>query len=320
MLKDPVRGKRILFIGVKFYHYNDEIISKLKARGAEVVFFYERDITLKHAFIDSFLPDQMDKWQAQHYNGILTSISGQTFDYLLVIRGYKMPIGFESAVRSMNPNIRSILYQWDSLNNWNYLDAMGSFDRVYTFDYKDAEDLNIKYIPTFHTDEFAVLKPVKIKYDLFFFGNYTLERYQEMQKIIDFSVENGYRLKTHLFLSFKRYLRERIKGAKIDRKYVAFTRMNKYNYLQLFNESNIIVDITTETQSGLAMRVLDALGAGKKLITNNKHISAEPFYNPKQIYIVDPANFEIPASFFEEETFDKINYSIDTWIDRIFAD
>jgi len=320
MLKDPVKGKRILIIGVKFYHYNDEIIGKLRKRGADVVFFYERDITIRHALIDAFWPHRMDKWQEKHYGKILNAIRGQYFDYLLVIRGYKMPVSFSGAVRRISPGIKTILYQWDSLNNWNYLNVMQEFDRVYTFDYMDAEDLNIKYIPTFHTDEFSDMLPVRSKYDMFFFGNYTFERYQQMQKIIDFAEANGYKLKTHLFLSYKRYIRERTRGIKIERDKVAFYRMNKANYLKLFNDSNIIVDITTETQSGLSMRVLDTLAAGKKLITNNRHIMKESFYNPEQIHIVNPADFDIPGSFFKEETFEKINHSMDTWIDKIFAD
>ena len=317
---DPVKGKRILIVGVKFYHYNDEIIKKLKSRGADVRFFYERDVSIRHAFIDAFFSNYMDTWQERHYQRILKAISGDQFDYLLVIRGYKMPVLFADAVRMINPGIKTILYQWDSMNNWDYQNVMGAFDRVYSFDYKDAHDLNIKYVPTFSTDDFADLHPVPIRYDLFFFGNYTHERYLQAQKIQDFAELNGYRLKMHLFLSFKRYIRERIKGVKIDRRYIEFQRMNKEEYLENFNESNIIVDITTETQSGLAMRVLDTLAAGKKLITNNKYISAEPYFNPQQICIVNPAEFDAPASFFKVAHFKKINYSIDSWIDQIFGD
>jgi len=306
-------------VGVKFYHYNDEIIKKLKKRGAQVTFHYERDISIRHALIDTFFGAYMESWQKRHYDGILQEIRNKKFDFLLVIRGYKMPVDFVEKVKALNPGLKTIMYQWDSLNNSDYLESMKGFDKTCTFDYKDAGQLDISYVPTFHTDEFSSLPTVPIQYDMFYYGNYTTLRYQHVAQIQSFADAHGYRLKTHIFLSYKRYITERIKGVKIDQKYVTFKRMNKAEYIHSFNASNIIIDITTQSQSGLAMRVLDTLGAGKKLITNNSYIDREPYFDPKQIYIVDPDNFDVPPEFFKVELFQKVNYSIDAWIDGIFS-
>jgi hypothetical protein len=154
---------------------------------------------------------------------------------------------------------------------------------------------------------------------MFYYGNYTALRYQHVAQIMAFAKDNGYRIKKHIYLSYKRYINERLKGVKINPKYVTFKRMDKEEYIRLFNASNCIVDITTESQSGLAMRVLDTVGAGKKLITNNTYIPREPYYSPQQICIIDPDNFDVPAEFFRLETFTKVNYSIDLWIDRILS-
>lgn len=314
-----VSGKKILMIGVKFYFYNDEIIKKLKSMNAEVEFFYERDITIRHAIIDTFFPRYMETWQDKHYGQILESIKGKKFDYLLVIRGYKMPLWFVDGVRKQNPDIKTIMYQWDSVQNFDYREKLPYFDFCSTFDYEDAKRLNLTYIPTFHIDEFKNLEPVEIEYDLFFYGNFTRERYEKVIELIDIAQQKGYRLKRHLFMSYKRFLLENSRGAKLDKKYINFSRMGKTEYLQLFKQSNIIVDITTTAQSGLAMRVLDTLGAGKKLITNNVHIKQESYYNPDQIFVIEDGNLDIPASFFEIKTFPKIDYSLDKWVENIFG-
>lgn len=313
-------GKKILMVGVKFYHYNDEIIRKLRAHGAEVTFFYERDITIKHAIIDAFFGSYMQKWQDRHYNNIVKATKGKRFDYLLVVRGFLMKGEFVEKIKAQNPGIKTIMYQWDSLHNWDYRDKLPYFDVNYSFDFSDAEKLGIGYVPTFHTDEFSNLPPVKMEYNFFFYGNYTLERYQKMLIFIEYARQHGYAIKTHLFMGFKRYIKERLSKTPIDKKYLSFNKMTKDEYIHLFNQSDIIVDITTTTQTGLAMRMIDVLGAGKKAMTNNPHIKKEPVYNPEQIYIFDPDNIQIPEAFMIPRTFPKHMYTIDMWIGRIFKE
>jgi hypothetical protein len=50
---------------------------------------------------------------------------------------------------------------------------------------------------------------------------------------------------------------------------------------------SVVIDIVQRGQSGLTMRAIEALAAGKKIITNNKNIINEPFYNNKNIMIID---------------------------------
>lgn len=318
VLHNTLNGKKILLIAPKFYHYNDEIIKKMKFYGAEVTFYYERDTSILHALIDAFFNSYIDNWAERHYNGILKKIENQQFDYLLVIHGYKIKRNFVEQVKRMSPHIETIMYQWDSRENREYIDKLPFFDKTYTFDYHDAEVLSLKYIPTFHTDELLNLPDRQLKYDLFYYGNFTQDRYERMLELQKYADQKNLRIKTHLYISWKRYLMERLKGVAIESKYVSFKKMNKSEYLDLFAESKIIVDFTTNTQTGMAMRVLDALASGKKIITNNPHIVKEPCYNPEQILIVDPDHFDIPNSFLQARTFEKQDYSIDKWLSNIF--
>jgi hypothetical protein len=66
------------------------------------------------------------------------------------------------------------------------------------------------------------------------------------------------------------------------------------------------------------MRVIEALAMGKKVITSNKNIRKEPFYDETQILIFDPKNPVVSDGFLEEKS---CNYpallSVDSWIAKI---
>ncbi|RXK81814.1 CgeB family protein [Filimonas effusa] len=319
-LRNKLEGQSILFIAPQFYHYSDVLREKLQAYGASVDFFYERDVTIKHALVDSFFKSKMDSWQRRHYNSILTKTAGKKYHYLFVIRGYKMETAFVEEVRKRNPGIVTLLYQWDSIHAWesDYRHLIPAFDKVFTFDYADAALLNIPYVPTFHTDEYAHMPGRKKEYDFLFCTSYTREKYEFMQQLVAYCRQKGYRLKTHIYISYKRYITERLKGVTINRKDIAFHRLNRQAYADLFSRSGAIVDFAGTTQTGLTMRVVDALGAGKRVISNNGAVAQEPGFNARQIVLFDTARFELPDWVTNDETFEKIDYSADKWLERIF--
>lgn len=319
-LKNRLEGKRILFVSPQFYHYSDVIREKLQSYGAAVDFFYERDVTVKHALVDSFFRSKMDAWQRRHYNTILEKTAGKDYDYLLVIRGYKMEASFVDAIKKRNPGITTLLYQWDSIHAWesDYRHLLPVFDKTFTFDYADAALLNIPYVPTFHTDEYSNMPERKKEYDFLFCTSYTREKYEFMQQLVDYCRQKGYRLKTHIYISTKRYITERLKGYSINRTDIAFHRINRHAYADLFSRSGAIVDFAGTTQTGLTMRVVDALGAGKRVITNNPAVAQEPGFNDRQIIIFDTHHFVLPDWVTSDETFEKRDYSADQWLTRIF--
>ena len=94
--------------------------------------------------------------------------------------------------------------------------------------------------------------------------------------------------------------------------------MTKDEYITLFNKSRVIVDITTQSQSGMAMRVTDALGAGNRILNCNRYITREPNYTKGADPDTCPHKHSIPDGFLEDRKFKKYDYSIDLWLSRIF--
>jgi len=313
-------NRKILMIGVKFYHYNDEIIRKMESYGADVSFFYERDTSPIFGLVKFIKKGNTEAIQRKHYLGILKKTEGEQFDYLLVIRGYKLEGAFVEKVRKQNPGIKTIMYQWDSYSIWDcdYRHLIPFFDSVKTFDYNDAQELNLQYVPTFSTDEFADLKEIAPDYDLFFCGNYTYPRYLFMEKLILFARKRGYRLKTKLVMTWKYFLQERLRGIRLDPSLISFRKLNKEEYADLFSRSLVIVDFTSEGQTGLTMRSLDALSAGKKLLTNNLNIFKERGVGETQVAVYSPDALDIDPAFMIQHSFERHDYSVERWLLSVF--
>jgi hypothetical protein len=321
ILENKLKGKRILFIGAKFYYYNEEIIKKMVGHGAQVSFFYERDVSLKYGLAKNIFPKYADRLQENHYNHILSATENKTFDFLFVIRGYRMENWFIEHLKLKSPHLRTIMYQWDSIYNWecDYRHMIPWFDITKTFDYKDAKDLKIEYVPTFHTDEFMNLPDVKPGYELFFFGGYSQTRYDFTKRLVEYCLKHKITVRTHLAISIKFYLKELISGRKLESRFLKFNTLNKNQYISAFNKANIVIDYTNPAQTGVTMRCLDTLGAGKKLLTSNEYIKKEPGYTTSQIRIFDPKNLKIDTDFLTPEQFPKQNYSIERWLCSIFT-
>jgi hypothetical protein len=319
-VKEKLAGKKVLFIACKFYHYGEAIYDKIKSYGADVTFYYERDTSFNHVIAANFFPDSLDKRQDTHYNKILKETSDQTFDILIVIRGYKMRGWFMDEIKNRNPNIHTILYQWDSVKFWDsdYRYLIPYFNKTLSFDYIDCADLKLPYAPTFHMDEYSEIKEIPQKFDFIFCSNHTDEKYRFLLNFLKFASEKGYKVKVHLYMSWFKYLKEKLKTNKIDYNLISFRRLKRDEYFKLFCESRTIVDFSSTAQSGISMRVIDALGCGKKVLTNNSYVKNEPGYNPQQVTLYDTTNLNFSDSIITDEKFEKTDYSIDKWLENIF--
>lgn len=72
-------------------------------------------------------------------------------------------------------------------------------------------------------------------------------------------------------------------------------------YLEKISNSFGLIDFVQNGQSGLTLRVLEAIFLRKKLITNNESVKEYDFYNPSNILIVD-----------ENIDFDKLSLFLDS--------
>ena len=106
-------------------------------------------------------------------------------------------------------------------------------------------------------------------------------------------------------------------------KKLSFKSLTTQEILDLYKDSNVILDINHPGQKGLTMRTFESIGSGKKIITTNSEVKKYCFYSPNNIFVIDRDKIKINKSFFESkyqdistETYEKL--SIEGWINCLF--
>jgi glycosyltransferase involved in cell wall biosynthesis len=228
---------------------------------------------------------------------------------------------FVNELKKMNPLCKTTMYQWDSNRTNKFDHIIGLFDRVCSFDYEDCNAFKtIQYVPLFFIDDISSMreKDVDIKYDFLFMGTYIPERYKALEIFERHIGSNKYTMKSFIYIPFSSLIKEKIKGTKLNKKLIFTKHMQREKYISILSESKAVVDVSSINQSGLAMRVIEALAMGKKVVTSNKNIEKEPFYDKNQIIIFDPENPVVPDTFLEGKSSRySALLSIDGWLAKI---
>jgi hypothetical protein len=320
-------GCHILLIGIGFYDYEQAIADELHRQGAIVFQYDELPTYLRRGVIASLVRRfkiDISNLVRAHQKRILDDISGRNIDHVLVIKGEHIASWFLDELKSVHSEAQLISYHWDSLKRYPHLLSLQScFDKVYTFDYIDAKSFpRFRLRPLFFRPEIAsnITSPSVEAQDLTFVGWLHHERLSQINEIYQWAGRHGFRTFFYLYTGWFSIIKLRLRG---NAKFVSSLIMEYKEYVSLLHASRIIVDLPHPDQAGLTMRAIEALGAGKKLITTSLHISKCEFYDPNNIFIIDSKNINIDISFMETEyrkPSQKIieKYSLTSWVKEIF--
>jgi len=317
-------NKRILFIGPVFHDYHSAIIGKLRDAGADVTFFPERSYKLSFKLINNLLPDQLAAYQEKHYRKILQQTNGQHYDYLFVIRGFMLSQDFMDTFKKRYPGAQTIMYQWDSNRANPFVHLIDSFDKVISFDFEDCENHpSISYLPLFYTDDVkqvAEQHREHIEFDFFFMGWYFPERYAAVARFKEYAIEKGWKLKAFLYIPRTSLIKEKLKGTKLDYSIVSSTHMPRTEYLDILSRSRVMVDVSNPRQTGLAMRVIEALACGTKVLTNNRRLTEDKLHSSGYVAFFDDIAPVVETSFLhnvpEKQAIGVL--AIGDWVKKIF--
>jgi len=317
---------RILYIGPSQPAYHDAFIAALKQKG-EVdyfPFFVEKPYTRNISKLGLYPKKEVA--EKEYYARLLTY---KNYDFILVRHGFQLDNGIYTALKSNNNNAKFINFHWDSLkNSYNYLGIINHFDKIYSFDVKDCQEhRRIEYLPLFYIDQYKALKNSSStniqSTDLLFVGSWrNMERYQLILKTKQFCDNNRLRFKYYLHIDKFKYVNALLKGKFI--KEVQFKLLSHEEIVRLFSDTKVIIDFPSSFQNGLTMRSFEALGAGKKLITTNKNIINEPFYDQSVVSVVSQDNLKLDIDFITNTVFpnDFPNldaYSLHNYIARLLS-
>lgn len=334
ILENKLKNKRILFFSVQTFNLEREIIKKLVDSGAKVSYYDERPSN--NNFVKGIIRLKRSVYQHRiddYYKKILLKTSNDIYHYLFVNRGEVVPEFFLEAFKKQHPACEFIFYTWDSFKNQSHpTKILKYFDKKFTFDPDDALNFNLNFRPLFYLDSYSNIKKKseKInKYDLLFLGTAHSDRYTITNIVVNWCAENKltsfyyYFIHGRLVYFYKKMFDKSFQL--FDYKKLSFESLTTNQILELYKNSNIILDINHPGQKGLTMRTFEAIGAGKKMITTNSEIKRYSFYNKKNIYLIDRDNIVLDKNFFDSSyedisigLYEKL--SIEGWLHCLFVE
>jgi hypothetical protein len=321
--------KKILLIAPSFFGYAKEIRISLEKRGYQVWQYEDRPFSdnLSKAIL-RLAPWLLKKRADAYFTKIASDLSSQNISQVLVIKGEALSI---TAIRLMRQTFKEAsftLYFWDSYRNMphNSTAKVTEFDKAFTFDQEDANsDPRLAYRPLFYLNEYLTLPDVVTDIDLLFVGTAHTDRYavtKRLSKIIpvQFSFKKLLYLPSIWIFRFRRVASPSFWQSQSSE--FVYKPLSKTTMLDLIARARIIIDIERSVQTGLTMRSIEMLGAGKKMITTNPSIASCDFYSPSNIAIIDRNTPVISEEFLStpytppsSSIIEK--YSIDSWVNEV---
>lgn len=293
LIKHPrLINKKILFISVDYMSYPQSISNELSSLGAIVNHIYIEPKNLVFKFIRK-LSSTLGKTINDGYHLLkLKNLKSDNYDFVFFLQVHQ--IGFKTLARYKKKFSKSVfvLYNWDSLEKVNYTNYIEEFDHVFSFDIKDSSNHEkINYLPLFYTPVINRVRESSLSnsIDLMFVGTIVnLERYYDIVKVRRWAKTNDIRFYDYCLVSPITYIKLLIKG--LIPHNVHLNKLPLKRYLTIFEESDTIIDVINNKQTGYSMRCIESIGAGKKLFTHNRLIKNEKFYSSDSIYIYENIN------------------------------
>ena len=340
-------GGSILLITPKAGDFYLDITDELSKRGYVVDVIADLPDLRDPDFVRGIVKDDYDQnkklvledYRKYWIETLSDSKYNKVYDILLVIDGRRLhPILFEE-LRKRNPSIRCINYLFDTTRSiYRFNINFQYFDKVVTFDQTDAKEYGLELLPIPWKECKSALGA---KYTFFALGAYIPSRFDLFKFVKNIADENSmlYYMKIYIkkvslyplkyiascFMKRRNYIKPSIY-------YSSFTThlfISKDDFMKLMQESEIIVDSIDERQDGLTAHCTWALGAEKKIITNNASIASYDFYTPEQIFIVsnysdktktDLIKFTKTKFTMDESVRQSISkFRIDNWVTSILS-
>lgn len=343
-MHNNIKDKSILLLCENFYDYDKAIVDELYKLGAKNVFLknikYFRSSFREMAGFSlfSFLRNPFERrcWTSEFEQ----EIQDLHFDIFLCIENTCFVKSFMRFLRAKNPQIKTVLFLWDTYKTQQggFKDYRFLFDKVYSFDRDDAEKYDMEYYPDFyipqHPDNEAL-------YDISFVGtangSSTLHRFKLIDYVNKFCEANGLRSMLYLRVNIPvktknplKIIKRRFDKLKVYRNLIAMYSREKWlhgeslpleqcNKLQ--SQAHVLLDLNHRNRQGMTINCITALAQGQKLITTNKRIKEEAFYNPNMIYVMDEDNPHLDISFWSRpnEKIDMSHLRLDNWLLHILT-
>lgn len=320
--------KKVLFIGIGFYDYEDAIIEEFEKQNYKVDYFSETPINnFLFRIYSRFKNFKKIESIKEKHNLKIVQKANKNYDLVFIIKGESFSSEAIKALKNKNPNAVYILYLWDSICRIKDINnKLNFFNKVYSFDRLDCmKNKGLIFNPLFFRKEYVNTDSQNLfKNDIYHLGWYHSDRLVLIKKIAKFCENHELSYQFILFTGYFSYFVQSLFGGELkgNKKYLVFKSVSaRTNFKNILN-SKITLDIAHPSQSGLTMRTIELVGAQRKIITTNADIVNYDFYNSNNILVIDRDNPNLEQSFFESE-YEPIpseistKYSIENWLKKM---
>ena len=289
--------KKILLIGLNYHSYTAEIVRALRAQGHEVHFHDIQPGKPWLKVLRKFAPARYPAALDRYHRCILAAEQGWRANLVLFIQVHQMSQATLAALRQAQPTAEFVLYNWDAITNHDYRPYLHHFQRVYTFDPQDAKALCLHYLPLFCIPAFLGLQ----RRDATGQAVYTVgnivnpKRYEAIHAFKRHCAAQGIGFRSFMVGS-THALTLLLRGGHLPLD-VSLRSIPQADFIGLIETSSAVFDFANHRQVGYTMRTIENLCAGKKIITNNAAVRAEPFYSDDRFHVFDGLDFSGVQAF-----------------------
>lgn len=324
---------KLLLIMPRFFDYPEVITKELTNMGYEVDFFDDRPST--NAWVKAAIrinKNIIKRYIKKYFEYVMKTVQLKKYDVVFLISGQSLSFSENmiQRIKECQAHAKFVLYQWDSQTNFPYIKTMQKFfDKCYSFDRKDVKETEgLKFLPLFYSNTYKKIGEKNnnnFKYDFCFVGTAHPKKYKFINMMSKQLKEVYPKQYIYYFFPspivyFYRKLRNKeMRKAKYHEFHYVPLKGSQMN--EIYESSRCVLDSAQEGQLGLTIRVLEALGAKKKLITTNEDIINYDFYRPENIYVydgkIDLDNIFFKSGYMDIETDVYEKYSIKNWLNEI---
>lgn len=324
---------KLLLIMPRFFNYPELITEELKNMGYEVDFFDDRPST--NAWVKAAIrinKSLIGVYIKKYFDEVMKTVRNKEYDVVFLISGQSLSFS-ESMIKEIKdcqPKAKFVLYQWDSQTNFPYIKSVQKyFDKCFSFDKRDIQETPLlNFLPLFYSrtyEEIGKRNNLNFKYDFCFVGTAHPKKYQAinmMSKQLKAVYPNQFIyffFPSPIVYFYRKLMNEELRKARYGEFHYVPLKGKEMN--DIYESSRCVLDSAQAGQLGLTIRVLEALGAKKKLITTNEDVVNYDFYRPENIYVYN-GEIDLDNVFFKEgykevdnDIYEK--YSLRNWLSKI---
>ena len=315
---------KIAVISFDHWNYDAHIVTALQKKGIDSFhikignFKYKNTLErIQNTFSKVFLGKNPKLKKRQEY--ILHKLKGNGFqNQILVINPELIDLEYHLAIKKYTD--KYIAYLYDSVSRCPVKHLLeGVFDEIFSFDKVDVLTYGFSEITNYIYFDTPAISSIN-KQNFIYVGSID----NRLKYLNDFGENLKKQQQSFLFYAIgkKAFINQLAQLFLGKNKNIIFQkkRFTQNETLKMYDESEIIVDLVRDNQSGLSFRIFEAIGLQKNVITNNKSIISYDIYDSGKIIYLDDLHKLNEVTFNKENFSNDIikKYSLDNFIKNIF--